>query len=353
MSETGDNKQIKKSKKVFGKSNGFKKEVRGDVAELRNNVYMYGTSNQGDRYIKTTEAIAEYVGKEYNKAMRLLVKNLKESVPTEPTEPKEKTVSDVKMKKYEKELSRYYEKLDEYVEYKAKVFVIIKGQCTLTMKNKVESIKDYEKIEEKDDVIRLLQGLKELAFESIDVQYEQWTVCQSMKNAMTIKQYGDESLVAFYKRFVGMIQVTESHWGSLVPTKIGADKGTRNKFLACLFLSSVDRKRYGKFVDELNNHYLSGQNNYPDTIEIALTMLSHYKSGTVTFHGNARNEGIRATSFAQKMSNVTCYKCRKKGHYADACPEYNSDDDDSVDESSVASSRSRRSNNSGRTGWSG
>jgi hypothetical protein len=48
--------------------------------------------------------------------------------------------------------------------------VIVKGQCTLTMKNKVESLKGYDSIEASDDVIKILKNLKELTFTMHDVQ---------------------------------------------------------------------------------------------------------------------------------------------------------------------------------------
>jgi hypothetical protein len=38
--------------------------------------------------------------------------------------------------------------------------VIIKKQCTLTKKNKVESLKSHDSIEASDDVIKLLKGIK-------------------------------------------------------------------------------------------------------------------------------------------------------------------------------------------------
>jgi hypothetical protein len=48
--------------------------LQGNLAELGNNVYQYGTQDQGDKFTRTTEAIADYVGRQYSKEMRLLVK---------------------------------------------------------------------------------------------------------------------------------------------------------------------------------------------------------------------------------------------------------------------------------------
>ena len=228
------------------------------------------------------------------------------------------------------------------------------------MKNKVESMIDHEMIEEKDDVIRLLKGLKQLAFETVDVQCEHWTLCQSMKNASTMKQQGDEALVAHHRCFIGMVNVTESQWGMIaVPTKIGADKDTRNKFLACIFIAGVDRKKHRKLINELNNQCLSGNNNYPTTLEGALNVVSHYKcDGTsMSPRGETTDEGIGSASFAQlnkktqKKQNVTCYKCKQKGHNANECnEESDSDENDLVSGSSMSSVNSRRNN---CTGWSG
>ena len=59
--------------------NSLKGNLQGNIAELGNNVYKYGTRDQGDRFTRTTEAIADYVGREYSKEMGLLVKNQEEN----------------------------------------------------------------------------------------------------------------------------------------------------------------------------------------------------------------------------------------------------------------------------------
>jgi hypothetical protein len=65
-------------------------------------------------------------------------------------------------------------------------------------------------------------------------------------------------------------------------------------------------------------------------------MLSHYmnyKGVHMTDEDKGRTD---QKSFMQKHKNVTCYKCGKKGHYANKCPN---------DEASTRSSPS--------IGWSG
>ena len=143
------------------------------------------------------------------------------------------------------------------------------------------------------------------------------------------------------------------------PTKIGTNKDTRNKFLACVFIAGVDRKKHGKLINEPNNQHLSGNNNDPTTLEGALNMVSHYKSdGTLMSpKGETTDEGNGGASFAQlnkktkKKQNVTCCKCKQKGHHTNECnEESDSDESDSVNGSSMSSINSRQSN---RTGWSG
>jgi hypothetical protein len=150
-------------------NNKEKKSLQGNLAELGDNVYQYGTPDQGDRFTRTTEAIADYVGREYSKEMGLFVKSQEENEPKEPAmTDKEEAKSPFVMKKYETELKQYYFKIEIYEEHKAKIFVIVKGQqCTLNIKNKVGSlVQGYDLIEANDDVIKLLNGLKELTFKT-------------------------------------------------------------------------------------------------------------------------------------------------------------------------------------------
>jgi hypothetical protein len=165
-----------------------------------------------------------------------------------------------------------------------------------------------------------------------------------------MRQQNNEPLAEYYKRFTSCVDVAESQWGTLVPTAAATnetdEKTSRDKFITYVFLAGVETKKSGRLKTELNNVYVAGQNNYPKTVESAVTMLSHNMNDNGVHVTDEDKGQATLTSFMQKHKNVTCYKCGKKGHYANKCPSGDNDN-----EASIRSSLSSRSNN--HVGWSG
>jgi hypothetical protein len=60
---------------------------------------MHGTRDQGDMFTRTTEVIADYVGRKYSKEMRLLVKKQKENEPKKSVMPDKEDVKSPFVKK--------------------------------------------------------------------------------------------------------------------------------------------------------------------------------------------------------------------------------------------------------------
>ena len=134
------------------------------------------------------------------------------------------------------------------------------GQCLTAMKNKLERLDDYKDLEDKGDMIGLLEKIQEIAFSADNAQYKFWSMQQSMQMFGTLRQQNKECLVAFYKCFTNQVEVTERVWGPLITAKMKGksteeQKKAREKFLACMFLASVDRKLYKKPIDDLNNDF--------------------------------------------------------------------------------------------------
>jgi hypothetical protein len=201
-----------------------------------------------------------------------------------------------------------------------------------------------------------LNGLKELTFKTHEVQYGYWTIRHTVRRVLTMRQQDNEPLAGYYKRLTSCVDVTESQEGTLVPmaaaTNETNEKTLKNKIITCVFLAGVGTKKYGRLKTELNNSYVGGQNNYPKTVESAVAMLSHYMNDKGVHVTDEDKGQVALTSFMQKHKNVTCYKCGKKGHYANKCPSGNNDDEASI--RSSLSNRSNRSNcSNNRVGWSG
>jgi hypothetical protein len=198
-----------------------------------------------------------------------------------------------------------------------------------------------------------LNGLKELTFKMHHVQYGYWTICQTVRKVLRMRQQDNEPLAEYYKRFSSCVHVAESQWRTLVPmaaaTNETDEQPSRDKLKSYVFLAGVDTKKYGKLKTELNNAHAAGQNNYPKTVESAVTMLSHYMNEGVHMTDEDKTE-TNQKSFMQKCKNVKCYKCGKKGHYANKCPSGDNNNDDNELSTRSNQSNHRRPN---RSGWSG
>jgi hypothetical protein len=88
------------------------------------------------------------------------------------------------------------------------------------MKNRVESLQGYDLIEANDNVIKFLNGLKELTFKTHKVQCGYWTICQTVRRVLTMRQQDKEPLAEYCKRFTSCVDVAESQWGTLVPAAV-------------------------------------------------------------------------------------------------------------------------------------
>jgi hypothetical protein len=125
-------------------------------------------------------------------------------------------------------------------------------------------------------------------------------------STLAINQGPRESVTNYYRRFVSTTKVIEEQWSKFYPEKLAVsasdvDKNiARDKYLSMIFLAGADKVRFGTLIEDLNNSYLAGNDQYPVSLDGTLTLLSHYQGHRGGEHMDDDKNVSRETSFAQR-----------------------------------------------------
>ena len=107
---------------------------------------------------KKTQAIGEYVGREYGQEMRLLPLQMKETKFAAPALLSKPTKQEELL--WGKEYDAHVKKRDQCEVDKSKVFATILGQCDETMKSRLERMNGCDKVDESADVMASLKMIE-------------------------------------------------------------------------------------------------------------------------------------------------------------------------------------------------
>jgi hypothetical protein len=102
--------------------------------------------------------------------------------------------------------------------------------------------------------------------------------------------------------------------------------------LACAFLFSADKGRYGKLLEDLENRFTQGNDVYPDTLQQAYSRLVHWKQDpkNIVCLVKGVNDGVAFANVGTEGQvtgrgghggggtgrEVICYCCNQSGHVA-------------------------------------
>ena len=96
---------------------------------------------------------------------------------------------------------------------------------------------------------------------------------------------------------------------------------TREIYLACAFLINSDLRRYGRLIEELENEYTKGNDNYPRNMVKSYQLLNEYKQwnpratlpeslGVAFSQQGNNNKSVQRTTEWKKKE--TCHNCGQK-----------------------------------------
>jgi hypothetical protein len=349
--------------------NNNKSNFQGNTEGMNSHLFQCHNETQDrQQFEKTVEALCEYINKELKHAGDVSslcdTFNVIDLRSVQPEDLDENEKSMFVKKKWEKEVERYLERVNELDSNLRHIFAVIYGQCSYSMQTKLISSTHFEAMKKKSDCGWLLKEIKGVMnqFESSRLIHVSLDI--ALQNYYTYYQGGSQSLHNFYKTFVSQVDVLE-HYGAdigvdrafleaarlttkgpdlsstdydsmLIAHEENLAKIARKKAIAVSFLRRVSRHKYGQLWNDLQNSYARGNDDFPNTIVEAYDMLLHYVPPQQ--HGQRSSKPSRGNSGVQFVQNgqntpapipgldgilhpdVECYGCHGFGHFKPQCP---------------------------------
>ena len=279
----------------------------------------------------------------------MLFEDLETPTPTKPVKPTSTDEVDVDL--YKEEVKMYAQEKKNIQSTLRSIFNVVWGQCSTIMKSKLESKTNFKTSKQNKDVAELLKQIKAIMhqFESHTSIYE--ALDEAKRNFYLYYQSPLTSNVQHVKNLQDMVDIIEYHGGSVtedralfehekkleanLPTTEKSSEETlkqraRDKMLGVALIRRADRGRYSKLMTDLKDQYTLKSDVYPDDIASAHNMLENYSSRQRKNNNKQqKTEGLQFAQSSEVISgkdgkifeNIQCHKCKKKGHYANQCPQ--------------------------------
>ena len=225
--------------------------------------------------------------------------------------------------------------LDENLQ---KDYSLIRGQCTELLKSKLKRSANWETVSAQYDMLGLLDAIKTIIYKFEDQKYIPLSLHHAKRNFYEFRQ-GNFPNPDYLGRFMNLVDMAESYDAKLYDQgmfKIAQDSTVyrttaeadlqddeinmietteQDIYLACAFFVNSDLRQYGRLIEELENNYTEGNDNYPRNMVKAYQLLNEYKqwnpratlpeSSVVAFlqQGN-NNKSVQRTTEWKKKSNL-------------------------------------------------
>lgn len=367
--DRSNNNQGRRSNTSAGTTN--RTNFKGDIAEMNGYIFTAATSlNPKHDYTKTLEALKTYVTQKCKRPEELMP--LFENTPRNPEATKPEELSEEEQESKYK-VGLYFRSLTDYTEAdnaikngKLLIYQCVWGQCTEQMKSKLKGFENYENALTTRDCAWLLQKIKSIHYKFEDKKDSSLAIADALLDLVSNFQRPNMPLTSFYQTFKNKIAVIEHQGGDIgvhpalvhdilyengkkdLSDKILTNKRStltddewsdyddakeqaRELFLAKVFLRTVNRRRYGSLITELENDQHRGLDVLPKTITEAYELCQHDKRTYMSTDTGSETgllfaqEGYAATDLVAGTDgriypHIVCYGCNKRGHRRPKCP---------------------------------
>ena len=224
--------------------------------------------------------------------------------------------------------------------------IIIEEFCTNSMVDKLREDPKFD-TDLTDDFTKLLTKIKEIMYSSTDATNPYWSLGEAMSRFLNMKQAPNESLYEYKDRFRQEESTIKAKLGSdFLETfikktdkyvqekdvKVQAEMvdGALDSFTAMCYVRGCNREKYQSLVDDLRSQYARGLDQYPTSVEKAMTLLSKHRPDNKKNNKDPKyqepkkgkeedKKGGEATSFMND-GKKKCFCCGSPDHVSPDCP---------------------------------
>ena len=349
---------------------------KGSIDGMKGNVFQcFGESPDKQQYTKTVEALSGYISTtmDFPKDVASICKKTSLEPVEEPADLSEKEKkSETKKLIWKTKVQTYVRRVEAQERNCQSIYAVIWGQCSTQMKNKLQSLANYDIKSDACDCVWILKEIKAITLRFEGTRYIFLSLDDARSAYYGYAQPSTQSLADYLRDFQSLVDVLDHYNTSVGEDKAFLDKAgvlmeeeephvddsnyaelrlkynlkkaltARNRSLALSFLKRADKVRYGSLWTELENQYTRGTDQYPKDLTAAYNMLLNYRrqhNGSNRRHGThiqdefGDDDNVQTEmSFLQSQAIVAgtdgvihertkCFNCNKKGHYVNECPD--------------------------------
>jgi hypothetical protein len=260
------------------------------------------------------------------------------------------TINTTDKRIWEKRVDEYVKRDVRLTENCEKLYSLIIGQCTEYMTSKLDSLLDYDLFNDAVDAMALIKSIKGLTYQFESQRYHSQALHKAIRRFYRFYQTKDMSNTMFLENFQTLVSVVEYYGGTIGTDPKGAKaelikegidvdnvsdaskrkamETAKNRYLAMTMLTAADVTRYSRLLEDLDNDYTKGNDNYPRTVTKAYNLIINYRQARPEARIYHNAEGVPFANIGEEgderapkdRSHIICFNFQTKGHYANKCP---------------------------------